>query len=108
MELNLRNEDLKSLSDCTNVLKKIGFVKEFQLVGNGLKAVDDNKVYSPEEVKIIDHYLFKEKRDSSDMAILNVIETNTGIKGTLIAEDGPNANGKIAKFISRVRGFLSL
>jgi hypothetical protein len=108
MELKLRNEDLRSLNDCTTVLKKFGFEKEFQLVGNGLKAIDDNRVYLPEEVKIIDHFLFKDKRDSTDMAVLNVIETNTGIKGMLIAEDGPYANGKIAKFIGRVRGFLSL
>jgi hypothetical protein len=108
MELKLRNEDLRSLSDCTTVLKKFGFEKEFQLVGNGLKARDDNRVYLPEEVRIIDHFLFKEQRDSADLAVLNVIETNTGIKGTLIAEDGPYANGKIANFIGRVRGFLSL
>lgn len=103
MELKLKNEDLKSLSQCANSLKKQGFEKEFQVVENGLKAIDDARVYTPEEVKIIDHYKFEDECDPADMSVLNVIETNTGLKGTLVAIAGPYANGKVANFIGRVK-----
>ena len=103
MELNLKNEDLKTLTQCANSLKQQGFEKEFQVVENGLKAIDDNRIYSPEEVKIIDNFRFEDECDPADMSVLNVIETNTGLKGTLVAVAGPYANGKVTNFIGRVK-----
>ncbi len=103
MELILKNEDLLNINKCADTLKEIGFQKEFEVVDEGLKAINENRVYLPEEVKIINNYRFEDECDPDEKSVLNVIETNNGARGILVTVAGPYANGKVANFIARVK-----
>lgn len=104
MTLNLNNDDLKTLAQCTNTLKKYGFDKDFQVLedGKGMKAMDDEKVYMPEDIKIVNFYRFEGETDPADMSILYAIEAQDGTKGTLSDAYGPYASRRVSEFIVRV------
>ena len=104
MTLNLSNDDMKTLVQCTNTLKKYGFDKDFIVLegGKGMKAMDGEKVYKPEEVKIVNFYRFEGESDPGDMQILYAIETSDGTKGTLSDAFGTYASRRVSEFIVNV------
>ena len=98
----ITNTYLKTLAECMNSLKEKGFTKDFQVTAGGLKAMDDDKLYQPHEVKITNFYRFEGESDPGDMSILYAIETNDGVKGTLSDAYGPYAARKVSEFFDRV------
>ena len=102
MKPELSNDDLKTLSQCMNSLKKFGFDKDFQVTENGISAAGSNKVYKPEEVKIANFYRFEGETDPADSAVLYAIETADGEKGTLSDSYGAYADKAVADFIVSV------
>lgn len=104
MTLNLSNDDLKTLVQCTNTLKKYGFVKDFIVLegGVGMKAMDEDKVYQPEDVNIVNFYRFEGESDPGDMQILYAIETSDGTRGTLSDAFGTYASRRVSEFIVKV------
>jgi hypothetical protein len=104
MKLELNNEDLKTLSQCTNSLKRHGFDKDFTVTEEGLKTTEENsKIYKPEDVRIVNFYRFEGDSDPGDMSILYVIETCDGVKGSLVDAYGPYASRKVSDFIVQVQ-----
>lgn len=102
MSLDLNNDDLKTLSQCVNSLVRYGFDKDFQVTDEGMKCTDCSKVYQPDEVKIVNYYRFEGESDPADMSILYAIETNDGLKGTLVDAFGTYSGRKIQDFILQV------
>jgi hypothetical protein len=104
MTLNLSNDDLKTLVQCTNTLKKYGFDKDFFVLegGKGMKAMDGDKIYTPDEVKIVNFYRFEGESDPGDMQILYAIETSDGTRGTLSDAFGTYASRRVSEFILKV------
>jgi len=102
MKNPIDNTDLKTLAQCMNTLKEKGFTKDFQVNEEGLKAMDEERVYQPEEVKIVSFYRFEGNSDPGDMSILYAIETSTGVKGTLSDAYGAYAARKVSDFFDKV------
>lgn len=98
----ITNTDLKTLAECMTLLKKEGYTKDFQITERGLKAMDDDRLYQAEEVKIANFYRFEGETDPGDMSILYAIETNDGVKGTLSDAYGHYASGKVTEFFEKV------
>ncbi len=102
MELLLKNEDLKTLSQCINSLKRHGFEKDFKVEGEMLHTIEGDDSFSPDQVKILNFYRFEGDSDPGDMSILYAIETSNGTKGTLVDAFGTYSNKKISDFILQV------
>jgi len=103
MTLDLSNEDLKTLSQVSNSLKKEGFDKDFIITDEGLQCSDGKKIYTPDDVKIVNFYRFEGESDPGDMSILYAMETNDGLKGTLVDAYGLYAGRKVSDFIVQVQ-----
>lgn len=103
MKLELNNEDLKTLSQCSNSVKRHGFDKDLTVTEEGLKAIDSEKIYAPEDIRIVNFYRFEGDSDPADMSILYVIEACDGMKGTLVDAYGPYAGRKVSDFIVQVQ-----
>lgn len=101
-ELKLESHDLKTLSQCMNALKKHGYKKDFMILDEGLKSTETDRVYKPDEIKIVNFYRFEGESDPADMSILYVIETVDGVKGTLSDAYGTYAGRRLSDFIVRV------
>lgn len=93
---------MQTLSEATNKAVAKGFTESFKIVGKGLTTEAEERFYSPEEVKIDNFFRFEGYSDPMDNAILYLIETNDGVKGTLIDAYGAYADAKLSKFVHDV------
>lgn len=93
---------MQTLSEATNKAVAKGFTESFKIVGKGLTTETEERFYSPEEVKIDNFFRFEGYSDPMDNAILYLIETNDGVKGTLIDAYGAYADAKLSKFVHDV------
>lgn|SRR5690606_9338037 len=95
-------EDMKSLASCLNKLVLDGYEEDFKASEKGLLSLQREKVYTPDEVHIVNFFRFEGASDPADNSILYVIETNDGVKGTLVDAYGPYADVKVNKFMDQV------
>ena len=94
--------EMKTLASCLTSLTKDGFVAQFKATSNGLTSLDTEKVFKPEEVKILHFYRFEGESDPADNAIVYGIETSDGEKGTLVDAFGPYSDSHVTKFMKQV------
>jgi hypothetical protein len=100
---SFEKEEMTTLTSCTNRLVKEGYTENFVMKDKGMQAPSNNKLYKPDDVKIVSFYRFEGESDPADNAVLYAVETNDGIKGLLIdAYAGPYVNQHIGKFIKHV------
>jgi len=98
-------QDKKELTTQVKIearLNEEGFTKDFRVTEGRLCTYDNDKAYSPEEVKIIDFFRFEGESNPDDMAILYAIECNDGTRGTISNSYGPLADTDIDAFLVQV------
>src|SRR5205085_10188418 len=94
-----KNDEMKTLVACINSLVRAGFTEDFKITGEKMKALKREKVYNPDEVKILNFYRFEGDSDSADNLILYAIDTNDGSRGTIVDAYGAYADSKLTSFI---------
>jgi hypothetical protein len=97
-------DEMKTLASCLNKIVKDGYTQNFTVTEDGshLRSLETEKLYKPEDVHIINFFRFEGASDPSDSAILYVVETNDGEKGSLTDAYGMYADANIDKFIKEV------
>ncbi len=93
---------MSTLVQRLNSLLKEGFEAQFSAKENGLQLMSTEKIYKPDEVKILNFYRFEGDSNPSDNSILYAIETFDGMKGTLVDAYGPYGDSNVSAFISKV------
>ena len=93
---------MKSLSTCLNKMVSDGYTESFKVTDDGLILFDNSTVYHPEEIKVVNYFRFEGESDPDDNAILYVIETNDGKRGTLIDAYGVYNDAKVSGFMHDV------
>ena len=93
---------MKSLSTCLNKMIADGYEDDYKVTERGLESLKKGVVYKPEQVQVINFFRFEGMSDPDDNAILYVIETDDGGKGTLIDGYGVYSEAKIAAFMKEV------
>jgi hypothetical protein len=58
--------------------------------------------YLPEEIQVVNFYRFEGESDPDDNAILYIIETVDGTKGTLVDSYGTYNDSRISNFMKNV------
>jgi hypothetical protein len=81
---------------------KDGYEENFKVIDQGLQSLETEKIYKPDDVHIVNFFRFEGASDPSDSAILYVIETSDGAKGSLTDAYGMYADPEIDKFIQEV------
>jgi len=94
-------EEEKTLVQILAKLREEGFTAEFIMTDEGLRAMDNDKVYQPDEVVILDFYRFEGISNPDDMAILYVIECSDGTLGTISNSYGTYADERIDDFLKQ-------
>jgi hypothetical protein len=95
-------KDMDTLVSCMNNLLKEGFNKQFKAIKSGLQELSTEQIYQPEEVKVLSFYRFEGESSADDSAILYAIETDDGLRGTLVDSYGTYSDGHISKFMTEV------
>lgn len=93
---------MQTLSESVNEAIEKGYTENFKVVAAGLITADEQVTYTPPDIEISDFYRFEGYSDPQDNAILYLIKTNDGRKGTLIDSYGAQADAKISSFIHEV------
>ena len=93
---------MQSLAVCLSKVVKEGYTEGFKVTEQGLEAPNNHHQYAPEEINVINFFRFEGESDPDDNAILYVIETNDGTKGTLIDAYGIYNDPKVARFMHDV------
>ena len=93
---------MKNLSACVDNIKAEGFKEDFQVRPKGLRTFEHGKSYKPDQVRIVSFYRFEGESDPGDNAILYVIETDDGLKGTLVDGYGAYTDADVSEFIVNV------
>jgi len=93
---------MKTLSESVNEAVANGYTENFQVGTKGLTTGDKEANYAPLDIAISSFYRFEGYSDPQDNAILYLIKTNDGRKGTLVDAYGAQADAKISKFIKDV------
>jgi hypothetical protein len=99
---NITTPYLKSMVTCLSKVVDDGYSEDFKATLGGLQSISTQKFYSPEQVKVVNFFRFEGFSDPNDNAILYTIETNDGLKGTLIDASGTFSDPLVFKFISDV------
>ena len=104
MRLNENNSVpyMKSLATCLSKMVTEGYTEDFKVTDHGLEATHQHGNYKPEQIQVINFFRFEGESDPDDNAILYVIETNDGTKGTLIDAYGIYNDPKVSKFMKDV------
>lgn len=93
---------MKSLTACLNRMLRDGYTEDFKITDEGLKSFNRHYNYKPEEITVVSFFRFEGESDPSDNAILYVIETNDGTKGTLVDSYGAYSDPKISEFMKDI------
>jgi len=93
---------LKSLVECLKKMVDDGYKEEFSVEDGKLKSLNDDKLYGPTEISIVNFFRFEGESNPDDNSIMYVIETNDGKKGTLIDAYGAYADPDKTAFIVEV------
>jgi len=103
MEKATENSEMKTLVASLNNLVQKGYTEDYKVNDTGLQALKTEKVYQPDQVKVVDFYRFEGTSDPADESILYAIETNDGSKGTLVDAYGPSSDTKVTAFMQKVK-----
>ena len=93
---------MATLSEALNNAVKEGYTEDFTFKSGSLMTASKDH-YNPSDVIIPDFYRFEGYSDPQDNAILYLIETTDGKKGTLIDAYGTYSDASLAKFITAVQ-----
>ena len=102
MQTNSTTEEMKSLATCINKLVLDGYTEDFKAGERGLLSLQGERIFEPGQVRVVNFFRFEGASDPADNTILYVIETNDGIKGTLVDAYGPYADAKVTAFMQEV------
>lgn len=102
MQKNSTTAEMKTLASCLNKLVLDGYTEDFKAGERGLLSLQHERIYEPGDVQVVNFFRFEGASDPADNSILYVIETNDGIKGTLVDAYGPYADAKVNSFMEEV------
>lgn len=85
-------------------LRKKGYQLDFRVNEEGdLTTMDGKQRFTPDQVSIVNFYRFEGETNPDDMAILYVLETDSGARGTISDAFGPYSDDAIENFLKKVR-----
>ena len=84
-------------------VQKEGYKQDFKITEDGrMSTLDGKQQFTHDQVQIVNFYRFEGESNPDDLSILYVLETTTGMKGTLSDAYGPYANETIDAFLKQV------
>lgn len=98
----IQDNEMNTLASVINLQIARGYTEDFKVNTMGILALKKEKIYQPGQIKVVDFYRFEGISDPGDESILYVIETNDGIKGTLVDSFGANSDELTSAFMQKV------
>jgi hypothetical protein len=91
-----------TLASAVDDLARSGFREHFQMKAGKLVALDSGKTFNAAELVIRAYHRFEGVSDPDDMAIVYAIESQSGVRGTLVDAFGVYADPAVGVFLEGV------
>jgi len=94
-----------TLVETLEQLKKEGFTYDFNLTAHALEVHNEEGIQltlSPDDFNIVKIFRFEGMTNPSDESILYAIESNTGLKGTILSSYGMYADAMSNEMIKKL------
>ena len=91
-----------TLASAVDDLARSGFGEHFQIKAGKLLALDSGKTFNAPELVIRAYHRFEGVSDPDDMAIVYAIESQSGVRGTLVDAFGVYADPAVGVFLEGV------
>ena len=98
-----RRATYRTLAAAIDDLTRRGFVEQFEIAGDRLRALPSGATFSADELRIREHHRFEGVSDPDDMAVVYAIESRTGVRGTLADAFGVYSDPRVSAFLRTVR-----
>lgn len=95
--------NMQPLVSILDYLAELSFTRQFIVTERGLLSLSTQKMFQPDEVKVVHFYRFEGESNPDDNAILYAIETNDDEKGTIADAYGPNNDSRVTNFMRHVK-----
>ncbi len=96
------NNQYNTLSEAVEHLKKRGYSHNLNISKEGRLYESGERSYDPSQVKLVEFHRFEGTSDPADMSIVYVLETDSGIKGTVVDSFGADGTVIISEFMNKV------
>lgn len=97
---------MNTLSASVHKVVSDGYTECFKVTSRGLYSTSRSRYYRPEQVQIVDVHRFNSQGAIEDNAVMYMIETSDGLKGTLI-DAYSHSDRSIAQFVAEVEDIRS-
>src|SRR5687767_5622403 len=92
---------MNTLRACRARMSQEGYNDDFRATTAGIRSMQADTVYRVEDVRVITSYRFEGLSNPSDHAVMYVIETNDGRKGTLVDLYGTHTHPSVARLLAK-------
>lgn len=91
-----------TLASVIDDLAASGFVEHFGVSGGALRSFDSGRRFSAAELVIREYHRFEGVSDPGDMSIVYGIESQDGVRGTLVDAYGAYSDAAVSAFLQSV------
>jgi hypothetical protein len=91
-----------TLASVIDDLAASGFVEHFGVSGGALRSFDSGRRFSAAELVIREYHRFEGVSDPDDMSIVYGIESQGGVRGTLVDAYGAYSDAAVSAFLESV------
>jgi hypothetical protein len=96
--------EMTSMIQVLAQLRNEGYTTDFRMTDDGkLSTMDGKASFTPQQVQIVNFYRFEGESYPGDMAILYVLDTDSGLKGTVSDAYGLYSDEVIESFMKQVK-----
>lgn len=92
-----------SMTEALKGLRNRGFTTNFAFLHHAFCAVETGRTFRADELSIREHHRFEGASDPDDSSIVYAIETDDGLRGTIVDAYGIYANSELETFLDKVK-----
>ncbi|HKJ42378.1 MAG TPA: hypothetical protein VKA27_09800 [Sunxiuqinia sp.] len=96
------NNQYSTLVEAVEDLKKKGYTHNFWVNKYGKLEEHTAKFFPPSEVELHSFHRFEGNTNPDDMSIVYAVQTNTGLKGTVVDSFGTDGSAVTSEFMNHV------
>lgn len=91
-----------TVSEAINKFRQQGFTIDFNLEENCFTCEGNTNKYNTEDFEIVDVYRYEGDSDPGDEAVVYAIQSNSGLKGILVAGYGASSDPGISNMLEKL------
>jgi hypothetical protein len=92
-----------TVAEAVQGLKARGFMANFEVAGDSLKAVDSGKIFTAQQLTIVEHHRFEGASDPDDLSVVYGIEASDGTRGVVVDAYGAYADPRLSEVLKDVK-----